>query len=38
MRFSTELRLAAVLLAPLVVSAAPFKRGIDAGSVTVLSE
>jgi len=37
MRFSTSVRLASVLVAPLVVSAAPLKRAIDAGSMQVLA-
>ncbi|KAH9991432.1 hypothetical protein BJV77DRAFT_962777 [Russula vinacea] len=36
MHFSTALRLATVLLAPLVVSAAPLKRGTDPATLQVL--
>ncbi|KAF8485317.1 ferritin-like domain-containing protein [Russula ochroleuca] len=36
MHFSTALRLATVLLAPLVVSAAPLKRGTDPATLEVL--
>ncbi|KAF8495182.1 ferritin-like domain-containing protein [Russula emetica] len=37
MRFSTLFRLATVLLAPLVVSAAPLKRATDPGTMQVLN-
>ncbi|KAN0124262.1 Ferritin-like domain containing protein, partial [Russula decolorans] len=37
MRFSTSFRLATVLLAPLVVSAAPLKRTTDPGTLQVLN-
>jgi uncharacterized membrane protein len=37
MRFSTAFRLATVLLAPLVVSAAPLKRATDPGTLQVLN-
>jgi hypothetical protein len=37
MRFSTSVRLASVLVAPLIVSAAPLKRTVDAGTMEVLA-
>ena len=38
MRFSSAFGLATVLLAPILVSAAPLKRGTDAGTQTVLGK